>query len=100
MKLSSSLTRCGVLDTYLFHIPCAMSCAEEPPALLLLLLLLLLVGVVELFRRAGAFGVVSVAPVDSAVVELTRDLAGMVAVGFGVVVGGIAASDAREGAPC
>ena len=27
MNVSSSLTRCGVLVTYLSHIPCRMSCA-------------------------------------------------------------------------
>jgi hypothetical protein len=34
MKLSRSLTRCGVFWTYLFHTPCTMSCASNEPLLL------------------------------------------------------------------
>jgi hypothetical protein len=33
-KVSRSFVRCGVLDTYLFHIPCAMAAASVLFALL------------------------------------------------------------------
>jgi hypothetical protein len=32
MNVSSSFTRCGVLDTYLLYMPWRMSCASAPPA--------------------------------------------------------------------
>lgn len=35
MNVSSSFVRCGVFCTYLFHIPCRISCASVLEALLL-----------------------------------------------------------------